>query len=124
MLATQRRPSSGDATLFGHSACKNPYLVRQMIGLAPQEVSLYPALTAAENLQFFGRIYGVRESDLRERIDELLALVGLDAHRDDQVSIFSGGMKRRLNLTVSLVHQPTFILFDGPSPVADPQSRG
>src|ERR1700730_15212751 len=88
MLATQRRPSSGDATLFGHSACKDPYRVRQMIGLAPQEVSLYPALTAAENLQFFGRIYGVREPDLRERIDELLALVGLDAHRDDHVSIF------------------------------------
>src|SRR5260370_37028753 len=92
MLATQRAPSSGDATLFGHSACKDPYRVRQMIGVAPQEVSLYPALTAAENLQFFGRIYGVREPDLRERIDELLALVGLDAHRNAQVSIFSGGM--------------------------------
>ena len=60
MLATQRLPSSGDATLFGHSARKDPYRVRQMIGLAPQEVSLYPALTAAENLQFFGRIYGVK----------------------------------------------------------------
>ena len=82
MLATQRRPSAGDATLFGHSACKDPYRVRQMIGLAPQEISLYPALTAAENLRFFGRIYGVKRSDLRERIDELLALVGLDAHRD------------------------------------------
>jgi ABC-2 type transport system ATP-binding protein len=123
MLATQRRPSSGDATLFGHSACKNPYLVRQMIGLAPQEVSLYPALTAAENLQFFGRIYGVRESDLRERIDELLAMVGLDAHRDDQVSIFSGGMKRRLNLAVSLVHRPKLILLDEPTAGVDPQSR-
>ena len=123
MLATQRRPSSGDATLFGHSACKDPYRVRQMIGLAPQEVSLYPALTAAENLQFFGRIYGVRESDLRERIDELLALVGLDAHRDDQVSIFSGGMKRRLNLAVSLVHRPKLILLDEPTAGVDPQSR-
>ena len=123
MLATQRRPSSGDATLFGHSACKDPYFVRQMIGLAPQEVSLYPALSAAENLQFFGRIYGVRESDLRERIDELLALVGLDAHRDDQVGIFSGGMKRRLNLAVSLVHRPKLILLDEPTAGVDPQSR-
>jgi ABC-2 type transport system ATP-binding protein len=123
MLATQRRPSSGDATLFGHSACKDPYRVRQMIGLAPQEVSLYPALTAAENLQFFGRIYGVRESDLRGRIDELLALVGLDAHRNDQVGIFSGGMKRRLNLAVSLVHRPKLILLDEPTAGVDPQSR-
>src|SRR5260221_7619943 len=68
MLATQRQPSAGDATLFGHSARMEPSLVRQMIGIAPQEISLYPNLTAAENLQFFGRIYGVKESDLGERI--------------------------------------------------------
>jgi ABC-2 type transport system ATP-binding protein len=123
MLATQRQPSGGDAKLFGHSACKEPNIVRQMIGLAPQEVSLYPALTAAENLQFFGRIYGVRESELSKRIDELLALVGLDAQRDDQVSIFSGGMKRRLNLAVSLVHRPKLILLDEPTAGVDPQSR-
>jgi len=123
MLATQHRPSSGDASLFGHSASKDPFLVRQMIGLAPQEVSLYPALTAAENLQFFGRIYGVRHAELRQRIDELLALVGLDAHRDAQVGIFSGGMKRRLNLAVSLVHRPKLILLDEPTAGVDPQSR-
>jgi linearmycin/streptolysin S transport system ATP-binding protein len=123
MLATQRLPSGGDATLFGHSACKEPSLVRQMIGLAPQEVSLYPALTAAENLQFFGRIYGVTGAELGKRIDELLALVGLDAHRDDQVSIFSGGMKRRLNLAVSLVHRPKLVLLDEPTAGVDPQSR-
>ncbi len=123
MLATQRAPSSGDATLFGHSARKDPYRVRQMIGFAPQEVSLYPALTAAENLQFFGRIYGVKQSDLRDRVDELLALVGLDAHRDAQVGIFSGGMKRRLNLAVSLVHRPKLILLDEPTAGVDPQSR-
>jgi ABC-2 type transport system ATP-binding protein len=123
MLATQRPPSGGDVTLFGHNARKEPFLVRQMIGLAPQEVSLYPALTAAENLRFFGRIYGVRESDLRDRIDELLALVGLDAHRDAQIGIFSGGMKRRLNLAVSLVHRPKLILLDEPTAGVDPQSR-
>src|SRR6202158_782053 len=123
MLATQRRPSGGDAILFGHSACKDPYRVRQMIGFAPQEVSLYPALTAAENLQFFGRIYGVKQSDLRDRTDELLALVGLDAHRNSQVGIFSGGMKRRLHLAVSLVHKPKLILLDEPTAGVDPQSR-
>jgi ABC-2 type transport system ATP-binding protein len=123
MLATQRRPSSGDAMLFGHSTQNEQYLVRQMIGLAPQEVSLYPALTAAENLQFFGSIYGVKQPELRERIDELLTLVGLDAHRDAQVRIFSGGMKRRLNLAVSLVHRPKLILLDEPTAGVDPQSR-
>jgi ABC-2 type transport system ATP-binding protein len=123
MLATQRRPSGGDATLFGRSACKEPYRVRQMIGLAPQEVSLYPALTAAENLQFFGRIYGVGPSELNRRIDELLGLVGLNAHRDDRVSIFSGGMKRRLNLAASLVHRPKLVLLDEPTAGVDPQSR-
>jgi ABC-2 type transport system ATP-binding protein len=123
MLATQHLPSSGDATLFGHSASKDPFHVRQLIGLAPQEVSLYPALTAAENLQFFGRIYGVRHAELRGRIDELLALVGLDAHRNAQVGIFSGGMKRRLNLAVSLVHRPKLILLDEPTAGVDPQSR-
>ena len=123
MLATQRAPSSGDATLFGRSARKDPYRVRQMIGFAPQEVSLYPALTAAENLQFFGRIYGVKQADLRDRVDELLALVGLDAHRDNQVGIFSGGMKRRLNLAASLIHRPKLILLDEPTAGVDPQSR-
>jgi len=123
MLATQCRPSSGGATLFGHNACKEQDLVRRMIGLAPQELSLYPTLTAAENLQFFGSIYGVRQPALRNRIDELLALVGLDAHRDHQVGIFSGGMKRRLNLAVSLVHRPKLILLDEPTAGVDPQSR-
>ncbi len=123
MLATQRQPSGGDAMLFGHSARMESSRVRQMIGLAPQEVSLYPALTAAENLQFFGRIYGVKESELRERVGELLALVGLDAHRDVQVRVFSGGMKRRLNLAASLVHRPKLILLDEPTAGVDPQSR-
>ena len=123
MLATQRQPSGGEVTLFGHSTCRAPSIVRQMIGLAPQEISLYPALTAAENLHFFGRIYGMTKAALGKRIDELLALVGLDAHGDDQVSIFSGGMKRRLNLAVALVHRPKLILLDEPTAGVDPQSR-
>jgi ABC-2 type transport system ATP-binding protein len=123
MLATQRQPSSGDVTLFGRSAHKEPYLVRRMIGLAPQDVSLYPALTAAENLHFFGRIYGMAQAELGKRIDTLLALVGLDSHRDDQVSIFSGGMKRRLNLAAALVHRPKLLLLDEPTAGVDPQSR-
>ena len=123
MLATQRAPSGGDAMLFGHSASREPYQVRQMIGFAPQEVSIYPQLTAAENLQFFGRIYGVKQDELRRRIDELLAMVGLEAHRNERVGAFSGGMKRRLNLAVSIVHRPKLILLDEPTAGVDPESR-
>jgi ABC-2 type transport system ATP-binding protein len=123
MLATQRQPSGGDAIVFDRSALSETRQVRQMIGLAPQEVSLYPALTAVENLQFFGRIYGVKQAELGGRIDELLAMVGLDDHRDERVGIFSGGMKRRLNLAVSIVHRPKLILLDEPTAGVDPQSR-
>jgi len=123
MLATQRRPSGGDALLFGRSASREPYQVRQMIGFAPQEVSLYPQLTAAENLQFFGRIYGVNRAELSERIDALLTMVGLEAHGDERVDTFSGGMKRRLNLAVSIVHRPKLILLDEPTAGVDPESR-
>src|SRR5271170_7964445 len=80
MLATQRRPSGGDAILFGHSVCTEPRAVRQMIGLAPQEIALYPGLTAAENLRFFGHIYGVRGARLAESVDRLLSFVALEAH--------------------------------------------
>jgi ABC-2 type transport system ATP-binding protein len=123
MLATQRRPSGGDALLFGRSASREPYQVRQMIGFAPQEVSLYPQLTAAENLQFFGRIYGVNRAELSERIDALLTMVGLEADGDARVGTFSGGMKRRLNLAVSIVHRPKLLLLDEPTAGVDPESR-
>src|SRR5258708_36360772 len=119
MLATERRPTSGDATLFGHSAGKESNLVRQMTGLAPQEVSLYPALTAAENIQFFGRIYGVKGAELSRRIDELLEMVGLEAHRDQRVGLFSGGMKRRLNIARSIEYLRIIISLVKPSSDVD-----
>ncbi len=123
MLATQRWPSGGDAILFGHSVCAEPRAVRQMIGLAPQEIALYPGLTAAENLRFFGRIYGVKGTHLTDRVDQLLRFVGLETHRDSFVGTFSGGMQRRLNLAAALVHEPRLILLDEPTAGVDPQSR-
>jgi ABC-2 type transport system ATP-binding protein len=123
MLATQRRPSGGDAILYGHSVCKEPRAVRQIIGLAPQDIALYPGLTAAENLRFFGRIYGVKPPRLADRVDQLLGFVGLEAHRDSLVGTFSGGMQRRLNLAAALVHEPKLILLDEPTAGVDPQSR-
>jgi ABC-2 type transport system ATP-binding protein len=122
-IATRLRPTSGDALIFGNSVRTDVAAVRRVIGVVPQEISLYPKLTAVENLKFFGRMYGVPKSELAQRVDELLALVGLDARRDDYVDTFSGGMKRRLNLAVSLVHNPRLLLLDEPTVGVDPHSR-
>jgi ABC-2 type transport system ATP-binding protein len=123
MLATERAPTGVDAILFGHSVRREPRLVRRLIGVAPQDLALYPMLTAAENLRFFGRLYGIRRAELAHRIDELLTFVGLEGRRNDYVSTFSGGMKRRLNLAVALVHRPRLVLLDEPTAGVDPHSR-
>jgi ABC-2 type transport system ATP-binding protein len=123
MLATQQRPTSGDALLFGCSTHSDPYLARSMTGMSPQEIALYPKLTAAENLRFFGRLYGVAGVELEGRIGELLSLMELQGRRDDFVDTFSHGMKRRLNLAVALIHQPRLLLLDEPTAGVDPQSR-
>ena len=123
MLATERSPSAGDAVLLGKSIRNERRMVRRMIGVAPQEIALYPTMTAAENLRFFGRIYDVRGAELERRIDELLNFVGLQDRGDHRVETYSGGMKRRLNLAAALVHRPKLILLDEPTSGVDPQSR-
>src|SRR5262245_19695658 len=123
MLATLIGPSAGDADIFGASLCRDAWSVRRIVGLAPQEVSLYPELTADENLRFFGRLYGLEGMRIREGADELLDLVGLVPRRDDRVATYSGGMKRRLNLACSLLHGPRLLLLDEPTVGVDPQSR-
>src|SRR5262252_3718951 len=123
MLATLLAPSSGDARIFGASLRRDVWAVRRLVGLAPQEISLYPELTGDENLRFLGRLYGLGGTLLRERADEVLELVGLVPRRDDRVATYSGGMKRRLNLACSLLHAPRFLLLDEPTVGVDPQSR-
>ena len=123
VVATQLRPSAGDAVVFGHSVRRDVSAVRSMIGVVPQDIALYPKLTAAENIRFFGRMYRVARAELEERIDALLRLVGLAGRRDDYVETFSGGMKRRLNMAVSLVHRPRLVLLDEPTAGVDPHSR-
>src|SRR5262249_32844280 len=97
--------------------------VRQLIGVAPQQIALYPMLTAAENLRFFGRVYGVPRAELASRVEELLQFTGLQDRRHDRVATYSGGMQRRLNLAIALVHQPKLILLDEPTAGVDPRSR-
>jgi ABC-2 type transport system ATP-binding protein len=123
MLATLLAPSAGDARIFGASLRTDVWTVRRLVGLAPQEISLYPELTADENLRFLGHLYGLRGPRLRERADTLLDLVGLVARRHDRVGTYSGGMKRRLNLAGSLLHAPRLLLLDEPTAGVDPQSR-
>jgi linearmycin/streptolysin S transport system ATP-binding protein len=123
MLATERPPSAGDAFLLGHSIRAQRRAVRRMIGVAPQDIALYPTLTGAENLRFFGRIYDIQGAELTTHIEQLLDFVGLQDRGNDQVVTYSGGMKRRLNLAVALVHRPKLILLDEPTAGVDPQSR-
>lgn len=123
VIATRLRPTAGDAVIFGHSVRSEVGAVRRIIGFAPQELSLYPGLTALENILFFGRMYGVPRTELQQRAHELLELVGLEGRRDDIADHFSGGMKRRLNLAMSLIHRPDLVLLDEPTVGIDAQSR-
>lgn len=123
MLAGLREPSGGDALLLGHSIRNETRAIRHMIGVAPQEDALYPMLSAAENLRFFGRMYDVRGAQLEDRITHLLHFVGLQDRANDLAANYSGGMKRRLNLAAALVHEPELILLDEPTSGVDPESR-
>jgi len=115
-------PDEGAVELAGIGA---PTLVqaRARLGVAPQTLSLYEELSAEENLRFFGRLYGVDSSRLTERLAAVLDMVGLTARRRDRVKGYSGGMKRRLNLAVALIHDPPMLLLDEPTAGVDPQSR-
>ena len=97
--------------------------VRKRIGVAPQALSLYEELTAAENLKFFGSLYDFGGAKLKQRIEASLEIAGLEDRRNDRVSTFSGGMKRRLNIAVALIHKPSIVLLDEPTVGVDPQSR-
>ena len=123
MLSTLLKPTRGDVVVFGASAAREPAEVRRRVGLAPQQISLYPMFTAQENLDFFGVLHRVPSATRRRRADELLELVGLAGRRDDRVHTYSGGMQRRLNLACSLIHEPRLLLLDEPTAGVDPQSR-
>ncbi|MBL9000676.1 MAG: ABC transporter ATP-binding protein [Phycisphaerae bacterium] len=115
-------PDSGSVELEGVGPPTDPK-VRAHLGVAPQALAVYDDLTGEENLRFFGRLYGLRASVLRERVAAVLDMVGLSARSADRVGTYSGGMKRRLNLAAALVHDPPLLLLDEPTAGVDPQSR-
>jgi ABC-2 type transport system ATP-binding protein len=123
ILSCLMDPSSGTATLLGHHLNTRNREVRHLIGLVPQELAIYNELTSRENLSFFGELYGVKPPRLNERVDVTLTAIGLSDRADERVSTFSGGMKRRLNFGVALIHEPRLLLLDEPTTGVDPQSR-
>ena len=116
-------PTKGDATIGGFSITKQPLQAKRLIGFIPQEIALYPELSARQNLRFFGELYGLRGKELDRRVDEVLALIDLTDRQKDRVEGFSGGMKRRVNIGAGLLHKPQLIYMDEPTVGIDPQSR-
>ena len=123
MLSTLYTPTAGDATIGGHSISKEPMAVKQVIGVVPQELALYEDLTARENLIFWGQMYGLSGKSLHSRVDEVLEQIGLVDKARNQVKTYSGGMKRRVNIGVGLLHRPRLLFMDEPTVGIDPQSR-
>ena len=123
ILAGLNDASAGGVKLLGKSFARADRDARRTVGLATQDLAIYPDLSARENLLFFGKLYGLRGADLDRRVKEMLATVELTDRAHQMVKTFSGGMKRRLNLAVALVHRPQLLLLDEPTTGVDPQSR-
>jgi ABC-2 type transport system ATP-binding protein len=123
MLSCLLRPDEGDALVNGHSIRTDQMGVKAVLGVVPQEIALYNDLSARENLTFWGKMYGLRGAPLRARVDEVLEIIGLTDRARDRVGKYSGGMKRRVNIAVALLHKPQVIFMDEPTVGIDPQSR-
>jgi len=123
MLSCLLKPDEGDALVMGHSIRKDPNGVKSVLGVVPQDIALYEDLTARENLTFWGKMYGLRGLPLKKRVNEVLEVIGLSDRANGRVGKFSGGMKRRVNIGVALLHKTKVIYMDEPTVGIDPQSR-
>ena len=123
MLSCLLAPSSGNAWVMGHSIVDDQTGVKRSIGVVPQELALYEDLSTRENLGFWGRMYNLSGPELARRVEEVLALIGLEERSRERIETFSGGMKRRVNLGIALLHKPDVIIMDEPTVGIDPQSR-
>jgi ABC-2 type transport system ATP-binding protein len=123
MLSCLLRPDQGDAVVLGHSIARDPMGVKSVLGVVPQEIALYEDLSARENLTFWGKMYGLRGAPLKKRVDEVLEIIGLTDRANERIKKYSGGMKRRVNIGVALLHKPLIMYMDEPTVGIDPQSR-
>ena len=123
MIATLLAPDEGRILYKGEDILKSPKGIQRHLGLVPQEIALYPSLSGMENLQFWGKAYGLQGAALKKRIDEVSDVIGISDRLKDKVQKYSGGMKRRLNIGAALLHEPELIIMDEPTVGIDPQSR-
>ena len=123
MLACLISPDEGNVLVDGHSVLTDSAGVRRVLGIVPQEIALYPTLTAAENLRFWGKMYGLSGKQLAEAVEYGLKMAGLEDRAKGRVETFSGGMKRRINIAAGILHRPRVLLMDEPTVGIDPQSR-
>ncbi len=123
MVSGLLEPDSGGVLVAGNPIRTNATAGRSEIGLVPQELAIYPDLTGAENLRFFGKLYDMSGDLLGARVDEVLEVIGLSDRKDDLTKEYSGGMKRRLNIGIGLLHRPRLLILDEPTVGVDPQSR-
>ena len=123
MISCLLAPDEGDVVVDGHSVRTQSAAVRRVLGVVPQEIALYPTLTAAENLRFWGRMYGLSGKALSDAIEYGLKMAGLEEQAKQRIETFSGGMKRRINIAAGILHRPRVLLMDEPTVGIDPQSR-
>jgi ABC-2 type transport system ATP-binding protein len=123
MVAGLLEPDGGAVHVNGTTILTRSTAGRSDIGLVPQELAIYPDLTAEENLRFFGRLYEMTGPELAKRTEEVLEVIGLTDRKDDLIKEFSGGMQRRLNIGIGLLHRPRLLILDEPTVGVDPQSR-
>ena len=123
MIAGLLERDAGEVTVAGEPMTTRSVRAKSAIGYVPQDLAIYPDLSGRENLMFFARLYGMSTAEARRRSAEVLTLTGLADRAGDQVKHYSGGMKRRLNIGIGLLHQPKLLILDEPTVGVDPQSR-
>ncbi|MFT8708867.1 MAG: ABC transporter ATP-binding protein [Sporolactobacillus sp.] len=123
MISTILAPTSGSIRVNGIALDRKPRQIKALMGIVPQDLALYSSLSAADNLAFFGSLYGLGGRALRQRVDEVLEMIELTDKRNQDVDEFSGGMKRRVNLGIALMNRPKLLILDEPTVGIDPQSR-
>jgi ABC-2 type transport system ATP-binding protein len=123
MISGLIEPTRGDAFIGGYSITRQPLQAKCLLGVVPQEIALYPTMSARRNLEFFGQMYGLGGKDLARRVDAMLNFVELTDRQSDRIETYSGGMKRRVNIAAGLLHDPQVVYMDEPTVGIDPQSR-